>query len=165
MLLLHYVHGSGVPWITLTASGALTRDTASPTIFRIAPSNYQMGLAPAKWLHDKLCWKKIVWVGANYSAPREIFEAFKTEGRHVFPLPSLADTPSVCANLSFRQGHPRLRSQHRPMLIMEASRAVRTTLTVPCAWPYLHYDEVRAGERESCAQGRELDRPVGDVAV
>ena len=72
-----YVHGSGVPWITLTASGALTRDKASPTIFRVAPSNYQMGLAPAKWLHDKLGWKKIVWVGANYSAPREIFEAFK----------------------------------------------------------------------------------------
>lgn len=72
-----YVDSKKIPWISLTGSAALTRDKASPYIFRVAPSNSQWAYATAKWLKEKHGWKKVAWVGANYAAPREAFEAVK----------------------------------------------------------------------------------------
>jgi len=72
-----YVHSQGVPWVTVAATSGLTRDKASPYVFRFVPSTFQWAYAPAKWLKEKQGWQKIVWIGANYAAPREGFEAVK----------------------------------------------------------------------------------------
>lgn len=72
-----YVHSQGVPWVTVAASAGLTREKASPYVFRFVPSTFQWAYAPARWLKEKQGWQKIVWIGANYAAPREGFEALK----------------------------------------------------------------------------------------
>jgi len=72
-----YIHAQGVPWVTVAASAGLTRDKASPYVFRFVPSTFQWAYAPTKWLKEKQGWQKITWIGSNYTSPREAFEVIK----------------------------------------------------------------------------------------
>jgi ABC-type branched-subunit amino acid transport system substrate-binding protein len=56
------VQSEGVPWVTVAASAGLTRDKASPYVFRFVPSTFQWAYAPVKWLKEKQGWQKIIWI-------------------------------------------------------------------------------------------------------
>lgn len=67
---------NGTPWITLAAPAGFTRDQFAENIFRVTPSTVQYSYRPAEWL-QRHGYKKVIWIGADYAAPHEVFEAFK----------------------------------------------------------------------------------------
>jgi len=71
-----YMARQGTPWITLAAPAGFTREQFARNIFRVTPATVQYGYKPAKWLSEN-GYKRIIWVGADYAAPHEVFAAVK----------------------------------------------------------------------------------------
>jgi branched-chain amino acid transport system substrate-binding protein len=71
-----FIHQSRIPTVMATAASGLSRENKSPYIWRMTPSNFQQGYEPgAKYLQDKLGYKRIIFWGADYAAPHEIHRA------------------------------------------------------------------------------------------
>jgi branched-chain amino acid transport system substrate-binding protein len=72
---------SKVPTLATFAGALHTRSLFSPYIFRVTPSTFQYTYEVSKWLaqhgYKGKTFKKVVYVGANFEAPREIIEAYK----------------------------------------------------------------------------------------
>lgn len=76
-----YLHGAKIPTLTNGAGAKHSREWFSPWIFRVTPSTYQYSYEPSKWWYQKgykgKTYKKVVFVGSDYAAPREAGAAFK----------------------------------------------------------------------------------------
>lgn len=76
-----YLHNNKIPALLGTGGAAHSRDQFSPYIFRICPSNFQITYETSRWLYQHgykgKTYKKVVFVGADYAAPRENLAALK----------------------------------------------------------------------------------------
>lgn len=76
-----YLHNTKTPTLLTTAGAGHSRGQFSPYIFRVTPASFQYTYEPAKWWYQHgykgKTYKKVVYVGADYAAPREVVIAFK----------------------------------------------------------------------------------------
>lgn len=76
-----YLHNTKTPTLLTAAGAAHSRGQFSPYIFRVTPSTFQYTYEPSKWWYQRgykgKTYKKVVFVGADYAAPRENIVAFK----------------------------------------------------------------------------------------
>jgi len=76
-----YLHNTQTPSLITAAGAKHSRDGFSPWIFRVTPSTFQYTYEPAKYWYQVgykgKTYKKVVYVGADYAAPRENIVAFK----------------------------------------------------------------------------------------
>ncbi len=77
----NYVHEKKVPTLSTSSGSRHTRDQFSPFFYIIPPTCYQVNYEPSKWLYNQgykgKTFKKVIWIGADYAAPREQFDGFK----------------------------------------------------------------------------------------
>ena len=71
-----YLNQVGVPALVSPSGGGFTRKLFSPYIFRVSPATFQYTYEPSKWLFKK-GYKRAIFVGADFAAPRECFQGFK----------------------------------------------------------------------------------------
>ncbi len=71
-----YADESKTPMIGLFAGAGHSRDLFSPYVFRMAPSTFQQAAGETPALL-KAGFKKASWIGSDYAAPREIYQAFE----------------------------------------------------------------------------------------
>jgi len=71
-----YLNQAGVPALISPSGGGFTRKLFSLSIFRVSPATYQYSYEPAKWVF-KRGYKRAIWMGADFAAPRECFAGFK----------------------------------------------------------------------------------------
>ena len=71
-----YLNQVGVPALVSPSGGGFTRKLFSPYIFRVSPATFQYTYEPSKWLFKK-GYKRAIFVGADFAAPRECFRGFK----------------------------------------------------------------------------------------
>ncbi len=76
-----YLHTNKIPSLITAGGAAHSRAQFSPYIFRVTPSTFQYTYEPARYLYQHSfkgkTFRKVVYVGADYAAPRELFPAFK----------------------------------------------------------------------------------------
>jgi branched-chain amino acid transport system substrate-binding protein len=71
-----FLNESRVPTLGMFSGARHTRDLFSPSVFRVCPSMFQQAYEPAKWFF-KRGYKRIIWIGSDFAAPREAYQAYK----------------------------------------------------------------------------------------
>ncbi len=71
-----YLHQVGIPALVSPSGGGFTRKLFSPYVFRVSPATFQYTYEPSKWVF-KRGYKRAIFVGADFAAPRECFQGFK----------------------------------------------------------------------------------------
>lgn len=75
--LRNFFHSEKVPLvISNAAADELTRDEASPYIFRAAYTNYMIGASMGRWFYRNIAKDRVVTAAPNYSAGQEIIAGF-----------------------------------------------------------------------------------------